>query len=458
MVMMVLATACGTVAEAPPRTTDAAGTPTVPSTVSTTEPESGDSIPMEIQGCAAPPTTFSPLCETVELIEEWHVDRPVDLDALAALAVETAANHVATGREDPPRTFFCAIPDEAFLELCTTLHERVMAEGLPVGETVEAAVVSMVDLGLDPFTWYISPQLAGGFRSDGLVGGVGILLDATDAAGSKCVRIADVCPLRVVYVLEGNPGAEAGLMVEDVIESVDGESVTGKGFVEVAAAIGGDETGEVSLGLVRDGSPLEIVVARRELDLPATRVELPFDGVGYLRIPDFSVEVPFVVDAALEALLAASPHTIVIDLRDNPGGLVDAVVSVASMFIQSGDILSFEGPDGSSTYPAHEAAVATTQNLVVLVNGATASSAEILAGALRDRRGAVLVGTSTYGKNALQIPFELRNGGELHVAVARWTTPDGDSVGNGGLVPDRVVEFLPNMTIEELTRLAIQGS
>jgi carboxyl-terminal processing protease len=413
---------------------------------------------MEVQGCGAPPVTFSTLCETIELLDEWYVNRPVDLEGLATIAAAAAAEYETTETEAPPRTFFCAIPDEAFTSLCDTLIERVNNEHLPVGDALEVAVTSMIDLGLDPFTWYIPPELAGGFRADGVVGGVGILLDATDAAGSKCTRVAAVCPLHIVYVLEDNPGADAGLEAGDVITTIDGESVIDKGFVDVATLIGGDQTGTVVLGIERGGVSLEITVERRELDLPTTTVDIPLDNVGYLRIPDFSFDVPFLVDSSIGVLLNASPQTIVIDLRDNPGGLVDAVVSVASQFIPSGTVLNYEFPGGSSSYEAAGGAPVTAARLVVLVNEGTASAAEVLAGALRDMRGAIVIGQPTYGKNALQIPFELRNGGEFHVAIAHWTTPSGQSVADSGLIPDRIVDFPAGLDTEQLTRFAIENS
>ncbi|MEX1038021.1 MAG: S41 family peptidase [Acidimicrobiia bacterium] len=413
---------------------------------------------MEVQGCSAPPVTFSTLCETIELLEEWYVDRPIDYANLALIATTAASEYETDESEDPPRTFFCAIPDEAFASLCDLLRERVQDEHLPVAGAVEEAVTRMIDLGLDPFTWYVPPELADGFRADGVVGGVGILLDATDAAGSKCTRVAAVCPLRIVFVLEDNPGAEAGLEPGDVITAIDGESVIDKGLVDVATLIGGDETGTVVLGVERAGATQEITVERQELDLPETSVDVPLDNVGYLRIPDFSFQVPFIVNASIGALVAASPQTIVIDLRDNPGGYADALVSVASQFIAEGTVLNYEFPGGSSTYEVSGGAPATEPRLIVLVNEGTASAAEVLAGALRDLRGATIIGQPTYGKNALQIPFELRNGGEFHVAIARWTTPSGQSVADSGLIPDRIVDFPAGADTEQLTRFAIENS
>ena len=116
------------------------------------------------------------------------------------------------------------------------------------------------------------------------------------------------------------------------------------------------------------------------------------------------------------------------------------------------------GPGESFEYPAGQGGLATSQRLVVLVNRGTASAAEILAGALRDQRSAVVVGTNTFGKDAVQIPFELRNGGELYVAVARWTTPSGTTAGNGGLTPDRELVFPADVTVEDLVRAALDAA
>jgi carboxyl-terminal processing protease len=380
------------------------------------------------------------------------------MENLARIATNAASEYRTVETEIPPRTFFCAIPDDAFMTLCDVLAERVRSENIPVGLAVESAVSSMVDLGLDPFTWYINPEQAKGFRLNGIVGGIGILLDATDAAGSKCTLITDACQLRIVFVLEDNPGFDAGLMPGDIITAVDGVSVDGKGFVDMASTISGDETGLVELSITRGGEAIDFAIERAELNFPNIEVDVPIDGVGYLRIPDFEFDIPRLVDDALDAILAAGPSTLVIDLRDNPGGRLDAVLLVASEFIASGVILSTEGPDQDFSYEALGGARATGQRLIVLVNEGTASAAEVLAGALQDQRNATVIGQPTFGKNAVQIPFELRNGGEFHVAIALWFTPDGRTVVDGGLVPDRIVDFPTQASIEDIVRFALENS
>ena len=302
------------------------------------------------------------------------------------------------------------------------------------------------------------PDQRDAFRLNGVVGGIGVLLDARDAAGSKCARLGGVCVLEVVTVLEDNPGYEAGLMSGDVIVSVDGDAVDGQGFSTVVSQIAGDETGIVQITVDRDGEAVEFEIERAVLATPTVEIRSLAAGVGYIRIPDFDWDIPVLVANALDELITTGPGTIVVDLRDNPGGFVDAVVSVADMFISDGIVMISDGPDEHLEYPAASGGRATSQRLVVLVNAGTASAAEILTGALRDRRNAVVVGTDTFGKDAVQIPFSLRNDGEFYVVVARWSSPNGETAEGDGLQPDIEVEWPEGATVEEIVDLALEAA
>lgn len=431
------------------------GTTTRPPAASTTTTAEQD---VRIQNCASPPVTFSPLCEIYDLLETWYVDVPLDPETLATAAVAGLNEYSTADTEEPPRTLFCAIPHEAFAPLCDAIAERMETTQLPVGPAVEAAMSHMIDVGLNPFTYYLPPGQTGAFRLNGIVGGVGVLLDARDAAGSKCSTIADVCRLEVVAVLEDNPGAAAGLEVGDLIVAVDGRSVVDRGFTSVVADIAGDETGEVLLTIERQGTTSEIEISRAEISVPTVEYGVPVDDVGYLRIPDFELDVPDLVRDSLLEISDESPSTLVIDLRDNPGGYVDAYVEIADEFVDGGLLMTSEAPNERLEYSADNGGTATTPRLLVLVNQGTASAAEILAGTLRDRREATIIGTNTFGKDAVQIPFSLRNGGEFYVAVARWFTPDGDTAGNGGLTPDRTVEWPSRLSVEEIIAIALEAA
>lgn len=453
LVVLLLAGACAgpdtaTTTTAPPLET----VPPPPSTTTTHPTE------VEVQGCSSPPVTFSPLCEIFDLLEDWYVDAPVDPEMLATVAVEGLERFDTEETEEPPRTLFCAIPHEAFVPLCDGLAARVDSQQIPVGDAVEAAMAHMIDFGLDPFTYYLPPEQAGSVRLNGIVEGIGVVLDARDAAGSKCTRITEVCELEIVVVLEDNPGSKAGLAPGDVITAVDGEPVAGKGFTEVVSVISGDESGRVDITVERGGTETSYTIERAELTVPTVEFGLPQTGIGYIKIPDFEFDVPRLVADSMADIVAEGPGTIVVDLRDNPGGFVDAVVEVADIFIDGGTVMSSEAPSGSFDYQAAPGGVGTSQRLLVLVNQGTASAAEVLTGALRDRRGAVVLGTDTFGKDAVQIPFTLRNGGEFYVAVARWSTPGGDTVADGGLIPDIEVSWPSGATVEEIVELALEAA
>ena len=413
---------------------------------------------MEIQDCQSPPVTFSPLCEIWELLETWYFETPVEPGALAAVAIEGLGDYTTDETEEPPRTLFCAIPDEAFSPLCEALAERVAESQIPVGPAVEAAMSYMIDNGLDPFTYYPPPGQTGAVRLNGIVGGIGVVLDARDAAGSKCTKVTDVCELEVVVVLEDNPGGNAGLETGDIITSVDGQPVAGQGFTAIVSQIAGDEKGVVDLTVERDGSQRSFSIERTELVVPTVEYGVPAGGVGYIRIPDFEFDIPQLVIDSLAEIVAEGAATLVIDLRDNPGGYVDAVLEVADEFIDGGPVMISEATTGHEEHLADPGGVATGQRLVVLVNQGTASAAEVLAGALRDRREAVIVGTNTFGKDAVQIPFTLRNGGEFYVAVALWSTPEGETAGNGGLTPDAEIEWPARASIEEIVEIALEAA
>lgn len=413
---------------------------------------------MEIEDCSAPQVPFSPLCEAYELAQEWHMDRPIDPGSLASAALEGLRSFQTELTAPQPRSLICAIPDPAFSPLCEELAERVSHSSIPIGEAVESAVSTMASTGLEQFSYYVPPELVGSYRSNGVVGGIGVLLDATDAAGSKCVRIAETCPLEIVFVLEDNPGAEAGLEAGDEIVAVDGEPVDGLGFVDTATRLAGDETGVVEISVEREEGDMEFSIERAPLVVPTVEIDVPQAGTGYILIPDFETDIPTLVEDGLDDLFEEGIDRIVVDLRDNPGGFLDATVDVAGEFIEDGVVVETVGPGENFAYEVQPEGSDLGVEIAVLVNEGTASAAEILAAALRDRLGAAIVGRPTFGKDAVQIAFDMNNGGEFNVAIARWLSPSGTSVAGEGIIPDNIAELPRSMTTGELAEIAFQGS
>ena len=424
-------------------------TPTTPTTTLA-------AIPVEIEDCTTPQVWFSPLCEAYDLAQEWHMDRPIDPHALATAALVGLEDFSSDVAQAAPRTLICAIPDAAFTPLCDELAERASVSSIPIGDAVEAAVTAMASTGLEQFSYYVPPELVGSYRSNGVVGGLGLLLDATDAAGSKCVRITKTCPLEIVFVLEDNPGAEAGLEPGDRITEVDGEPVDGLGFIDTATRIAGNETGAVEIDVEREDENIEFIIERAPLVVPTVEIDLPQPGTGYILIPDFESDIPELVHQGLVDLTEEPMERLVVDLRDNPGGFLDATLDVATEFITGGVVVQTIGPDEDFVYEAGVDGLAIGPEITVLVNEGTASAAEILAAALRDRRGAVIIGEPTFGKDAVQIAFEMNNGGEFNVAVARWLSPSGTTVSGTGVLPDRTIELPRSMATSELADLAFE--
>lgn len=438
----------------PPATT-ASTSPASPET--TPAPALGDSPTYTVGDCATPPVTFALLCDVVDLLQEHHVDHPLDMPSLAAGASVGAGSYRPAHDAAAPESFECAIPDEAFVSTCAAIADHLTAGGFPVEEAVEAAVASMVELSLDPFTYYLPPELSGALTEDGIVAAVGMLVTIVDPVGSACAVAAGTCRVEVTFAVEDGPAAEAGLEAGDVISAIGSETVDGLGLVDIAARLDGPAGSTVTVTATDDeGTSEELTVQRQQLAVPELEVAVPSPGVGYLRVPDFEADVPRWVHEALAELLATGVAEIVIDLRDNPGGLVDAATIVASEFLTDGLVLRTNGPAEVLDYPVLPGGLATSDvDLTVVVNGGSASAAEVVAGVLAERDRATIVGTPTFGKDTVQIGFPLRNDGRLRVTVARWTTPEGASVAVTGITPDVAVDIPPDATPADVVDLVI---
>jgi carboxyl-terminal processing protease len=263
---------------------------------------------------------------------------------------------------------------------------------------------------------------------DGRYSGLGIWLRRADS-GSRQVVVASVTA--------GSPAARAGLQVGDEIVAVDGQSVAGADTDAVAAALRGPSGSNVRLQLAEtSGARRDVALAR--VDLPASPVstQLLTPQIERIRIATFAKGVGADVAADVARARKTGVQAFVLDLRGNPGGLLDEAVRTASVFLNGGPVVSLQGRSVPFETLNASRGGDTTTPLAVLVDGGTASAAEVLSGALSDRGRAVLVGSKTFGKGSVQQVTHLSDGSVLELTVATYTTPDGAKVDGVGITPD----------------------
>ena len=275
-------------------------------------------------------------------------------------------------------------------------------------------------------------------RNDSLSGsyvGIGVRIDPTDEGGLP----------QVVGVFDGSPAEAAGLQVDDVILQVDGRTTSGRTIDEVAEWVRGEAGTTVVLTLRHGADGPERTVSIVRADVPVEPVSwalVPGTTTALIRLEQFSSGAADDLVSALKEIRDAGAERLVLDLRGNPGGYVNEAVGVASQFLSSGLVYIERNADDERTeHPVSPDGVATDLPLVVLVNGNTASSAEIVSGALQDAGRAKIVGETTYGTGTVLGEFVLSDGSALRVGTVEWLTPEGRRIWHEGIAPDVPVAF-----------------
>lgn len=254
--------------------------------------------------------------------------------------------------------------------------------------------------------------------------------------------------VKVIAPIDDTPADAAGIQPGDLIIRIDGQSVKGLDLQEAVERMRGEPGTTIELGILREGedAPLELVIERAIIRVQSVRSRMLEPGYGYLRISQFQSRTGDDVLDALESLndQADGLNGLVLDLRNNPGGVLDAAVEVADVFLSNGRIVSTEGrsDEAASEFTATPNDALNGEPLVVLVNAGSASAAEIVAGALQDHRRAVIMGEPTFGKGSVQTILPLRDGNAVKLTTARYYTPDGRSIQAEGIVPDVAIANL----------------
>jgi len=244
--------------------------------------------------------------------------------------------------------------------------------------------------------------------------------------------------LVVVTPFQDSPASRAGVRPGDIIVAVDGTDLFGLSQNEGILLIRGPVGSEVELTIRREGGlePLILQLTREEIEPPTVTWELKEEGIGYINLSFFGGRTNEELRHALTQLQSQGATSLILDLRNNPGGLIGAAVDVASQFIDTGVILYQRDAQGNDQpFPAKKGGLATETPLAVLVNGGTASAAEIVAGALSDHQRAVVIGEKTFGKGSIQTVRELSDHSSIHVTTAHWLTPEGHEIEGAALTP-----------------------
>jgi carboxyl-terminal processing protease len=342
------------------------------------------------------------------------------------------------------------------LNLFGNVFERIKASYIEKPDDnrlMEGAINGMIS-SLDPHSRYMNDKGWSEMQetTHGEFGGLGIEVTMEDGV------------VKVVTPIDDTPAAKAGVLSGDVITQIDDEAVSGMTLEQAVSRMKGPANSKIRLKISRKGSaaPLDIAILREIIRVRPVRYHTEGGDIGYIRITRFNEQTTEGLKKAITAISRDIPQDklagYVVDLRNNPGGLLDQAVSVSSAFMNRGEVVSTRGRTSEETqrFTARGGDVTRGKPLVVLINGGSASASEIVAGALRDHKRATLIGTRTFGKGSVQTIIPLGPGnGALALTTARYYTPSGRSIQAQGIAPD--VEVLQEVPDELKSRPELKG-
>ncbi|MDR3239383.1 MAG: S41 family peptidase [Clostridiales bacterium] len=291
----------------------------------------------------------------------------------------------------------------------------------------------------DPYTYYFDKKALADFmqQTEGSYAGIGVVV--TSDPKDHLVT--------VVTAYEGSPGAAAGLMPGDKFMKIDGLDVSSASLEEVTAMTKGPVGTTVKITIYRGSEKrtFDVEVIRRKIDIPTVTSKMLADQIGYLRISAFDRVTLDQFKTAYQSLSDQKMRGLIVDLRNNPGGLLDVVTKIADILVPQGTIVYTEDKSGKKEYTySDENGIPVP--LALLVNGASASASEVLSGAVKDLNVGVLVGTKTFGKGIVQNLYTLSDGSAIKVTVSKYYTPSGVCIQGDGIIPDYVVEMSDELT------------
>ncbi len=410
---------------------------------------------LEISGCDDPAQEVEIVCQAYELIGRNYVDPVSDADLASAASRGVSELNGTASKGD----LICAAPTGEFGDTC----RLALGEADSANEAAEAMVAGLAKYALDPNSVYLDRDALDLLdeEQDGEIQGIGALVsaeDESDALPGQCAIVSDTCRLTIISTIAGSPAQLAGLIRDDVIVGVNGSDISGWTVDEVTATVRGQAGSEVSIDILRGDEQLSFSITRAEVVIPVVESETVGEA-GYVKLNLFTDEADEQFEEAVSRLLGQGVDSLVIDLRDNPGGLLDTAIEVVSVFLAEGDVVVTQSPDSTTSYEVSgESIVPSDIEVVFVVNKGSASASEVVSAVLQEEGRATVVGESTFGKNTVQQRFGLANGGALKLTIARWVTPGGLDFGGVGVTPDVEKELDPGLPVDQVVAEALSAS
>lgn len=436
-----------TTTEPAPTTTTHAGATT------TTFPDSSPELPtivdrdLEVLDCSEADDEYALVCEAYDLVRAHYVD-PVDDSRLAEGAILGLQTLDGADTDD---LLVCVAPTEAFVPAC----DIAAGAADDSAEAAEAMVAGLASYALDANSGYLDPRALELVREEqrGQVQGIGALVTSEDETipgdNKQCGVISETCQMMIVGTISGTPAERAGLTRDDVVIGVNGESIQGWTVDEVTGRVRGPSGTEVTLTIRRGTREFDVSIVRDSIIIPIIETET-IDDTGYVGLANFSSDASPQFEKAIVDRLSDGVDNLIIDFRNNPGGLLNTAIDVISVFLADGDVVKTQGPGESTNYSVTGSVIVPDDvNVYVIVNRGSASASEVVSATLQERGRAVIVGEHTFGKNTVQQRFNLSNGGALRLTTARWLTPEGFDFGGVGVGPDIPLD-VDDLTPEDL--------
>ncbi|MGB2584344.1 MAG: S41 family peptidase [Dehalococcoidia bacterium] len=361
------------------------------------------------------------------------VRKPVLLLLLIALVVALVVGSYGPSWFNPSRTQpEFEVVEEAWQVI---INDYVDSDEIDLERLSQGAIEGMIKALDDPYSAYFDAEQyeLSQYSLQGSFGGVGIEVTVGEEGG-----------LVVVAPIVGTPAQKAGIMPGDKILAIDGEKTEGMHFIEAVLKIRGEQGTQVTLRVLHEGEdvPQDYVITREEIDAASVLAKMLPGNIAHIEVGHFTSRTGSELTSALEDIIADDVSGIILDLRDNPGGVLKAAVAVASQFLEEGiAVYVIDGEGNEEEWRVEEGGLATKLPLVVLVNSNSASSSEVVAGALQDHMRGIVIGTQTLGKGTVNHFRELSDGSAIYITSARWYTPNRQQIEGQGITPDEIIEI-----------------